>query len=191
MTRAFADELIDPELIDDLIDTARRSPSAGNTSAMQYLVLEGPDRVAAYWDVTLAPDKREAFPWPGLLTAPCIIVPFVEPAAYPDRYAEPDKAHTGLGAGQTAWTTPYWWVDGGMAAMTLLLGIEAAGLGALFFGVFEHEPAVRQRFGVPVDLRAIGAIAVGHPADVQRPSSSSGRPRPPLDDVVHRGRWVT
>ena len=40
------------------------------------------------------------------------------------RYAEEDKARTGLGAGADAWAVPYWWVDGGMAAMTLLLAAE-------------------------------------------------------------------
>ena len=37
---------------------------------------------------------------------------------------------------------PYWWVDGGMAVEHLLLGAVDAGLGACFFGLFDHEPAV-------------------------------------------------
>lgn len=189
MTRSFLTDPVPPGIVDDLIDAALRSPSAGNTSAVEFLILEGAEQVAAYWSVTLPPERRAAFPWPRLLDAPVLIVPFVDPGAYPERYGEADKAHTGLGAGEDAWTTPYWWIDGGMSAMTVLLGVEAIGLGALFFGLFGHESAVKERFGVPPALRAIGAIAVGHPAEEQRRSLSAMRGRARPSDVMHRGAW--
>ena len=77
--------------------------------------------------------------------------------------------------------------------MTVLLGAEAAGLGALFFGLFEHEAAVRAAFGVPEVLAsASGTIALG--VTPTRTSdagpSAARRGRPPFDDVVHRGRWL-
>jgi nitroreductase len=104
------------------------------------------------------------------------------------RYREPDKASTTLGEGPDAWPVPYWWVDGGAAVMTLLHGAVDKELGALFFGLFDHEDAVRSRFGVPSGRRAIGAVALGRPA-ADRPGRSAGRTRPPLDQIVHRGRW--
>ena len=116
------------------------------------------------------------------------MVPWVDPSAYIRRYAEADKAHTGLGTGEEAWPVPYWFVDGGAAVMALLLEAEARGLGALLFGLFEHEPAVRNRFGVPSGWRAIGAVALGEAAP-NRPSKSRSRQRLPLEDVVHRGGW--
>ena len=187
MTRAYTADPVDPAVVDEILDLARRGPSAGKTDSLQFLVLEGSD-VARYWDTTLAEEKRPSFPWPQLLDAPVIVVPWVEPAAYVRRYAEADKARTGLGDGEDAWSVPYWWVDGGAAAMTILLAVEAAGLGALLFGLFEHEDAVRAEFGVPAGFRAIGAIAVGHPAP-DRPSMSAGRRRPDVDEIVHRGDW--
>jgi nitroreductase len=189
MTRDFLDRPLAPGTLDALLDLARRSPAAGNTAALAWLVLEGDD-AARYWDVTLPAPRRAAFPWPGLLRAPALVLPWVRPGAYVERYAEADKADTGLGVGGEAWPTPYWWVDGGMAAMVVLLAAEARGLGALFFGLFGHEAAVRHTFGVPEDRRAIGAIAVGHPAPEQRASGSSRRGRPPLPEVVHRGGWI-
>ena len=174
-------------MVDGLLDLARRGPSAGKTDSLHFLVLEGAN-VARYWDTTLAVDKRATFPWPRLLEAPVLIVPWVEPGAYVRRYAEPDKERTGLGIGADAWTVPYWWVDGGAAAMTLLLGAESEGLGALLFGLFEHEDAVRAEFGVPGAMRAIGTVALGHPAP-DRPSMSAGRRRPGFDEIVHRGDW--
>ena len=187
MTRSYTLEAVSAASIDRIVDLARRGPSAGKTESLHFLVLEGAD-VVRYWDTTLAPHKRLSFPWPQLLDAPVLIIPWVEPGAYVRRYAEPDKQSTGLGEDETAWPVPYWWVDGGAAAMTVLLAVEDEGLGALLFGLFEHEEAVRAEFGVPSGYRAIGAISVGHPAP-DRPSMSAGRRRPDFDEVVHRGDW--
>lgn len=189
MTRNFADTPVAPELVDDLIDVARRAPSAGNTSATHYVVLEGASQVAQYWDVTLPAERRASFPWPGLLQAPVLVVLWTDPLAYVKRYGESDKARTGLGDGVDVWSVPYWFVDGGMAGMSLLLGAADAGLGALFFGVFEHEPVVRSHFGVPEHMRAVGTVALGYPAATQRRSLSADRARAPLDTQLHRARW--
>jgi nitroreductase len=188
MTRAFLPTPVAPAIVDELLDVARRAPSAGNTASVQFLVLEGPDDTAAYWATTLAHEHRASFPWADLLHAPVLVIPWVEPCAYVARYAEPDKAHTGLGGSPDDWAVPYWFVDGGAAVMSVLLGAEAVGLGALFFGLFEHEEAVRSQFGVPPELRAVGALALGHRAP-DRESRSSMRSRPALGEVVHRGRW--
>lgn len=188
MTRAFTDEAVDSPKVDRMLDAARRGPSAGNTASIEFLVLEGREQTAHYWDTTLPRGRRASFPWPELLQASVLIVPWVDPDAYVRRYDEPDKAKTGLGASIEAWSVPYWFVDGGAAAMALLLAAENEGLGALLFGLFEHEDAVRATFDVPAERRALGAIAIGHRAP-DRPSKSAGRTRRPLDAIVHRGRW--
>ena len=144
---------------------------------------------AAYWDVTLPSERRDGFAWPGLLAAPVLVVVWVNPDAYVSRYREPDKAHTGLGADEDAWPVPYWFVDGGAAVMTMLLAARDRGLGAAFFGMFEHEDAVRRRFGVPPDRRGVGTVALGHPAEDDRPSHSAARARPDLSNNVHRAGW--
>lgn len=189
MTRSFTEQPVDPGLVDELLAAAARAPSAGKTQAVEFLVLDGPEDTSAYWNVTLGSDGRQRFVWPGLLVAPVLVVMFVDPGAYQRRYSEPDKAHTGLGDDGEAWSTPYWWVDGGMSAMTVLLGVEEKGLGALFFGLFDHEPAVKSRFDVPDEYRAIGTIALGHPASESRPGRSASRRTRGLEEVVHRGRW--
>lgn len=187
MVRSFTTDPVSPDVVDGILDLARRGPSAGKTASLDFLVLEG-DQTARYWDTTLDAEDRDGFPWPRLLDAPVLIVVYVEPDAYVRRYAEPDKAATGLGEDENAWHVPYWWVDAGAAAMTVLMAVEAAGLGALLFGLFEHEAAVATEFGVPDGRRAIGAIAIGHPAP-DRPSVSAQRPRGTFDEVVHRGGW--
>lgn len=188
MVRNFADAPVEPELIDELLRLALRAPSAGNTWGTHFVVLED-TRAAGYWDITLPAERRADFPWPGLLTAPVIVLPCGDATAYVDRYDEPDKRRTGLGAGVDAWAIPYWHVDTAMATMTLLHAATDAGLGALFFGVFDHEPAVCEALGIPTGVRPIGAVALGWPADEQRRSRSASRGLPPFDEVVHRGSW--
>jgi nitroreductase len=75
-----------------------------------------------------------------------------------------------------------------MAVQNLLLAAVDEGLGALLFGVFEHERAVLAAFGVPEGRRALGVIALGHPAP-DEPGASARRPRRSLAEVTHRGRW--
>ena len=107
MTRAYTAEPVDALVVDEILDLARRGPSAGKTDSLQFLVLDGAD-VARYWDTTLPVDTRPSFPWPQLLDAPVLVIPWVEPGAYVRRYSEADKARTGLGEGPDAWSVPYW-----------------------------------------------------------------------------------
>ena len=188
MVRSFTRERVAPAMVDEICDLARRAPTAGNAAGIEFLVLESGD-VEGYWDVTLPPERRDGFAWPGLLAAPVLVVVWANLGGYLSRYREPDKRHTGLGTGKNAWPVPYWYVDGGAAVMTMLLAAQDQGLGAAFFGMFEHEGAVRRRFGVPPDRRGVGTVAIGHRAADDRPSHSARRGRPDLRDVLHRGRW--
>ena len=68
-------------------------------------------------------------------------------------------------------------------------GLEE-GVGAWYFGVFHGAGALLADLGVPEGRRLVGAVALGYPAADDRPSGSARtRPRRPLDQVVHRGRW--
>jgi nitroreductase len=198
MTRAFSPDPVDPQVLDDLVDLASRAPSAGKTQGWHLVVLEGAD-TALFWDITLPADRRSTFRWKRLLDAPVLALPLADPQAYTERYSEPDKARTGLGAGTDRWPTPYWTVDASMAVMTLLLAADDAGLGALFFGVFHNETALRRALGIPGELQLLGAIALGHCAsnEVQENGAeddagdgrSANRRRRAPAEIIHRGRW--
>ncbi len=191
MVRAFRPDPVEPERLRNLLDLARRAPSAGNVQAVDLLVLDTLETVARYWDVTLPEPARASFGWPGLLRAPVLVVVATAPDEYVRRYREDDKSATGLGAGTDAWTVPYWWVDAGAVVQNLLLAVVDAGLGACLFGLFDHEAAAAATFGVPADRRLVATIALGWPdPDADRPGRSAGRSRPDLDQVVHRGAWA-
>jgi nitroreductase len=189
MTRAFRPDLLPAGLLDDLVDLASRAPSAGKVQGWHLVVLSA-DETARFWDVTLPPAERAGFAFPYLLDAPVIALPLADPQAYLDRYAEPDKAASGLGTATDSWPAPYWTIDTAMAVMTLLLAAEDAGLGALFFGVFDRETELREALDIPDGLELVGAIALGYPLDgaVHSGASASRRRRPPAE-IIHRGRW--
>ena len=199
MCRSFLPGPLPADVVDRLLRLAQRAPAAGNTQGWQFLVLDEPAAVDRYWSVTLPSERRGTFPWPGLLRAPVLIVPYADPSAYVARYGEADKRarpsasaaeKQALAGGAETWPVPYWYVDTAMAAMTILLGAVDAGLGACLFGQFEHEAAVRAAFGVPEALRAVATIALGRPDGTDRPSRSAvHRARPGLDTVAHRGSW--
>jgi nitroreductase len=184
MVRAYEDRAVPDDVLDRVLDAARRAPSAGNSQGVDFVVLTGDD-VRRYWSITL-PDP-EGFGFDGLLTAPVLVIPLVSAARYTARYSEGDKAAHGLGD-ESAWPVPYWWVDGGAAVQNLLLSVVAEGLGACFFGLFDHEADVLAWLGVPDDRRALGTVSLGYPAP-DPPGLSASRPRRPLGEVVHRGRW--
>jgi nitroreductase len=189
MTRSFLPDPLPGDEVDAVLDLARRAPSAGNTAAVAWLVLDTPAEVARYWDLTLPPPARDRFRWQGLLRAPVLVVLVTDPAAYVERYAEADKAATGRGGGPERWPVPYWWVDAGMVAQNLLLLAVDRGWGACLFGPFDHEEVIRRAFAVPEGLRAVATVALGRPGPGDSPGRSARRGRPPLERIRHRGQW--
>jgi nitroreductase len=193
MTRSFRSDPLPAGLLDEIVDLADRAPSAGKSQGWHVIALEGAD-TADFWDITLPPMRRGKFKWQSLLDAPVILLPLADAKAYTDRYSEPDKAATGLGAGTDAWPAPYWTIDASMAVMTLLLAAEDAGLGALFFGVFKGERELRQRLAIPPHLDLLGAIALGYPGDPSGPTPrgrSADRPRRGPEQIIRRGAWTS
>jgi nitroreductase len=186
MVRNFDPRPIDRELVERVLANALHAPSAGFTQGWAFLVLEGREETERFWAATFATDDaRRRFRYQGLFDAPLLIVALSNETAYLDRYAEPDKGWTDRDPDR--WPVPYWHIDTGFAALLMLLTAVDAGLGGLFFGVFEPE-RFRGAFGVPDRYVPVGALALGYPAP-DEPSPSLRRGRRSLEEVVHRGRW--
>jgi nitroreductase len=122
-----------------------------------------------------------------------IVLVYVSPAEYAERYSLPDKAASGLGSpvgkGESAWTVPYWYFDAGASVMALLLGAVDAGLGACFLGNFRGEQELSQSLGVTVGWRFTGAVLLGEPGGDDPPSPSLSLGRPEHSQLVHYGSW--
>jgi nitroreductase len=192
MVRSFEDRPIPPQAVDRMLRNAVRAPSASNIEGWAFLVLEGKDETARFFDLT----RRETYGLPELFRAPLVIVCLSSKDAYLDRYAQPDKDWTDRD--ESRWPVPYWDIDAGMAAMLILLTAEDEGLGALFFGVGGPGSALRgatdlsafrAAYGIPDTHQPIGAIAVGYKATPTVETSRRPPKRRSYEAVVHRGRW--
>jgi nitroreductase len=188
MVRSYADDPVDPAVVDRALANATRAPSAGFSQGWGFLVLDRQGDVRRFWAATTDPD-REPDRWlRGMSRAPVVVVPCSSKAAYLDRYAEADKGWADRD--EARWPVPYWHVDTGMASLLILQTVVDEGLGACFFGIPpDRLTAVKDTFGIPDRFDPIGAITIGHPAEGGAQGSPSTRRRRPTDDVVHRGRW--
>lgn len=187
MTRSFDPTPLDSAAVSEMLDLARRAPTAGFSQGVHLLALDG-DAVARFWEFTGAGDwfGRRA---PGVVAAPVVVLMLGDERAYTSRYGEADKAGHGL-EDADGWPTPYWLTDAAMVAQNLLLLAEDRGLGALFFGIFRKREPLLRTLGVPERVTAIGAIALGQRAADDEPSGSGvRRPRRPVGEVVHWNGW--
>jgi nitroreductase len=195
MVRSFSEEAVEPEAVDRILDLANRAPAAGNTDGRAFLLLEGREQTALYWEATTTAEWRsKSRRYPGMANAPVVVVVLADPSRYTDRYDEPDKQTSGLGTragGQQSWPVPYWYFDAGAAVMAMLLAVTDAGLGACFLGNFRGEEELLRSCAVVGSWRFVGAVLIGHPEGDDPPSSSVLRGRPQLSLVVHRGTWVS
>ena len=189
MVRNYSTDPVPREVVDRVLSNAIRAPSAGFSQGWAFLVLDRPEDVERFWTATAGERLREPDSWlRGMLTAPVLIVPLSNKAAYLNRYAEDDKGWTDRD--EARWPVPYWDIDTGMASLLMLLTAVDEGLGACFFGVQpEYVDDFRAEFGVPATYRPIGTIALGHRADHPGSPGSAARGRRPLEEVVHRGHW--
>ena len=187
MVRTFEERPIDPDVLDRIVANAQRAPSAGFSQGWAFLVLNGKDETERYWNATMTPERRKEFGWPGMFNAAAMVVCLSNKSAYLDRYARPDKGWTDRD--ETRWPVPYWDIDVGMAALLILQTAVDAGLGAVFFGIFD-QAGFRASFGVPDEYTAVGTVAIGHRTATDRPSPSLKIVgRRPASEVVHRGHW--
>ncbi len=171
--------------LDAVCAAALRAPSAGFTQAVSLLVLNGETDRDRYWQLTGDPRGSWAR---GVRTAPALILVWTSEQAYLDRYAEPDKGWTDRDPGR--WSAPYWYVDGGMAAMAMLLTAVDLGLGACFFGIpVQRIDAVRAAYAVPVDQLSVGVVSLGYAVAAPATGSPTRRPRTPPERLIHRGSW--
>ncbi|HXF55983.1 MAG TPA: nitroreductase family protein [Actinomycetota bacterium] len=185
MWRTFREDPVDPAVLDRVLWAGLRAPSAGFTQGYAFLVLEGREQTERFWR---AVGEGPGAPSEGTRRAPVLVVPFASKRAYLDRYAEPDKGW--MDRDESRWPVPYWLVDTAFASMLVLLAAVDEGLGALFFGLYPPAvPALRAAFGVPEEWTPIGAIALGHRAPDPVVGSARTRPRKPVHEMVHRGRW--
>jgi len=188
MVRSYQDRPVDPAVVERALRNAVRAPNAGFSQGWAFLVLDTPADVARWWRTT-ADDVEHPDTWlAGMMRAPVVVVPCSSKAAYLGRYAEPDKGWTDRD--DARWPMPFWHMDAAMASLLIMQTVVDEGLGSCFFGIPpERDADVRREFAIPDDFDPVGVMTIGHPASGGAQGSPARRPRKPMREVVHHGRW--
>jgi nitroreductase len=158
--RSYADAAVAPEDLDRILEAGRRTPSAGNQQAWDFVVCTDREQLAQ-----LARVWRSG----GHVARSAATIALVAP--------NPDDARS----------RDLIQYDLGQATMSIMLAAADLGIGSAHSAVSDQELA-RRLLGFPEDRFCAWLIALGVPAD--RPLRPIERPnRRPFEEVVHRGRW--
>ena len=158
--RSYSDRAIAPRDLDQILEAARRTPSAGNQQGWDFVVCTDRGQLAQ-----LARVWRGA----GHVARSAATIALVAP--------NPDDA-------RSRELIQY---DLGQATMSIMLAAADLGIGSAHSAVSDRELA-RRLLGFPEDHFCAWLITLGVPAD--RPLRPITRPnRRPFEDVVHRDHW--
>jgi nitroreductase len=158
--RAYAQGAIAPEHLDLILEAARRTPSASNRQAWDFVVCTDREQLAQLARV-----------WHGARHVAGSAATIALIAPNPDDARSRDLIQYDLG----------------QATMSIMLAAADLGVGSAHAAVSDQELA-RRLVGFPEDRFCAWLITLGVPAD--RPLTPIERPnRRPFEDVVHRGRW--
>jgi FMN reductase [NAD(P)H] len=186
MVRHFAPDPVDRSVLERIVATAQRAPSAGFSQGQRVVIVTDPDRKRRLAELVGEGFYTERGFDPWISEAPALLVPCVSAKVYVDRYNEPDKRDPSAPPGtEDEWKVPYWWMDVGCTVMLLLLAAVDEGLAAGFAG--GDFDGLRAELGMPDDYTPVGVIPVGRPlADKKSPSLQRGWRQ--LDEFA---RWQT
>jgi nitroreductase len=158
--RSYAEGAIAPQDLDQILEAARRAPSAGNQQAWDFVVCTDREQLTQLAGVA---------PAAGHVAGSAATIALVAP--------RPGEAHA----------RDLVQLDLGQATMSIMLAAADLGIGSAHAGVGDQGLA-RRLLGFPEDRFCVLLVALGVPAD--RPLRPVREPnRRPFEDVVHRGRW--
>jgi FMN reductase [NAD(P)H] len=190
--RSYADRPVPRAVLDRIANAAVVwAPSAGFSQGLRIVVVTDPEArskiAAAAKEDELAAQGRPR--WKA--AAPVHMVVMTREDDYHDRYRQQDKLKI-TGGREIDWPAPYWYVDAGAAAMTLMLAAIDEGLTTAIFGVTDLS-SLHANLGLPDDVRFVAVVTMGYPAKgADEPSSDSSvftTRRKPREDVVRWERW--
>jgi nitroreductase len=189
MVRHYAGEPIPRDVLERIVSTVRRAPSAGFSQGQRLLVVNEPDLLAQI--AALNDDEgNEAEPWFDSAAAHVLVL--TREQDYHDRYTSPDKLDA-TGGTEIVWPVPYWHVDAGAALMLVLLAAIEEGLAGGVYGIqLEDQPRWRELLRIPDELAIVAGITLGHPApdpEWSKRTSRATQRRRTLDEQVHWNRW--
>lgn len=158
--RAYTDQLIPDEQLNQILEAGRRAPSSRNWQPWDFVVVTNREQLQ---------QLSKVWQYAGHVAQSAATIALV--ARMPEDELQRD------------------WIqyDFGQATMAMLLTATDLGIGTGHSSVHDQDLA-RELLTLPDDRFCAYLIALGYPAD--RPLKPIRNPdRRPFDDVVHRGRW--
>jgi nitroreductase len=157
--RAYQDTPIDPAVIQQILDTINRAPSAGNLQGYEVYLVTNRDVIQALARSTNGQDF--------IAQVPLVLVFCAHPARSAQRYRERG-------------TSLYCIQDATIACAYAQLAVTALGLASVWVGAFNEE-AVRAAIGVGHELRPVAFLPIGYAAE-----TPERRSRRALVELVQR-----
>jgi FMN reductase [NAD(P)H] len=190
MVRHYAGEPVPREVLERVVATVRRAPSAGFSQGQRLLVVDDPELLGELAATERAEREPGLEPW--FESAPAHVLVLTREQDYHDRYRKEDKLDHGE---EIEWPVPYWYVDAGAALMLVLLAAIDEGLAAGVYGVpVDVEPRWRELLRIPGELRLVAGVTIGRGAPDPGWSKATSRAtqrRRPLDELVHWNTWTS
>jgi nitroreductase len=190
MVRHYVDEPIPVNVLERILGSVRRAPSAGFSQGQRLVVVTDSERRRAIAELLGDAERTAEGFEPWLASAPVHVVVCTREDDYHERYRKPDKLADGE---EIDWPVPYWFVDAGAAMMALLMAAIDEGLASGFLGVpVEREAELRAMLGIPGDVAIVGIATFGRAAPDPQWSASTSRvtqPRRRTTEVFHWERW--
>lgn len=154
--RKYTSEAVAAEDLKTILEAGMNAPSANNRQSWHFIVVDEREKLNAIMDV---------HPYSQMLAeAPNAIIV----------------------CGDTDVAARYWQQDCSAATQNILLTAKALGLGTVWLGVYptaERTSEISQLFELPDNIKPLGIIALGHPAE------DKGRVERYKEEKVHRNVW--
>jgi nitroreductase len=207
--RVFKTDAVPKEVITQILEAARWSPSWGNTQPWELVVVQGNKARELTGDLVAAFQSRMA-------ANPDVAMPGTFPDVYKERYmacaaglfgsmgvARDDKARRmahmvsmtgGFGAPAIIYvifnadlTEPYSMFDLGLITQSICLAAHDLGLGTCIEAQLALYPdIIRRHLGLGTSHKIVVGLALGYP-DLDHPANSFRTEREPLDKFV---QWI-
>jgi len=191
MVRHYRPESVPLQVVQRIVETVRRAPSAGYSQGQRLLVVTeeaGRAEIARVLGAAGWTSPGELEPW--LESAPVHVLVCTREDDYHERYLQPDKL---AGAEEIDWPVPFWFVDAGAALMLLLLAAIDEGLAAGLSGVpRDAAEELSASFGIAEDVTIVALVTIGRAAPDPGWSAVTSRrtqPRRAAQEAVRWERW--
>jgi len=162
--RKYKNKKVSEEIIKDLIDAARRAPSAKNTQSHKYFIVKDEKTKNEL-------KKHNVFRQPFVYDAPLIVICCADPKKYPKKV---DIDNT---------SKDYALIDLSIASSFLVLRATELGLGAVFVA-WIYRNKIKEILNIPKNYIIPFVIPMGYPTGERRDPSLRSRKK--MDEILFK-----